>query len=323
MATSFSRLIGGLAVFALTLAAGGCKQPPMPIGFQGVVEFDQRVIGFEVAGRVREMAVHRGQEVNTGDILARIDDALALASRDAMEAGLTAARADVALLKAGARREDISAARADLAAAEAAEALARKEAERRRALLRAGAVTRADADKAESDLEQASARRASVESRLALLRRGARPQEIARAAANVQNRGFEVVADDERLARYVLRAPSPGMILDVTIKPGEVASPGTPAVLLADVAHPYADVFIPQGQLGALQAGAPAWARVDAVPDAFRGVVEYVSPDMEFTPKFLFSQRERSHLVIRVRVRIDDPGHRLHAGVPVFVQVGQ
>jgi HlyD family secretion protein len=318
-----SHLIAALPFIALTLATSGCKQPAAPPGFQGLVEFDQRVIGFEVAGRIRDVAVHRGQAVKAGDLLARLEDDLAVASRDAIEAGLAAARADVALLKAGARREDVAAAQADLVAAAAAEALARKGAERRRALLRAGAVTRADADKAESDLEQASARRASVESRLALLRRGARPQEIARAEANAHNRGFELVADNERLARYVLRAPSAGMVLDVTVKPGEVASPGTPAVLLADIAHPYADVFIPEGHLGTLQAGARAWARVDALPDAFRGVVEYISPDTEFTPKFLFSERERPNLVVRARVRIDDPGHRLHAGVPVFVQVGQ
>jgi hypothetical protein len=50
-------------------------------------------------------------------------------------------------------------------------------------------------------------------------------------------------------------------------------------------------------------------------------VVESVSPDTEFTPKFLFSDRERPHLVVRVRVRVEDPQRRLHSGVPAFAQV--
>ena len=50
-------------------------------------------------------------------------------------------------------------------------------------------------------------------------------------------------------------------------------------------------------------------------------MVEYLSPEAEFAPKFLFSDRERLNLVIRARVRVDDPGHRLHSGVPVFVEV--
>jgi hypothetical protein len=53
----------------------------------------------------------------------------------------------------------------------------------------------------------------------------------------------------------------------------------------------------------------------------FHAVVEYVSPETEFTPKFVFSDRERPNLVVRARVRIDDPGHQLHSGVPVFVRL--
>jgi len=93
-------------------------------------------------------------------------------------------------------------------------------------------------------------------------------------------------------------------------------------VMMADVEHPYADVFVPEGQLGHIQVGARGQARVDASSEAFPASVEYISPETEFTPKFLFSDRERPNLVIRARVRIEDPGHRLHSGVPVFVRVG-
>jgi HlyD family secretion protein len=295
----------------------------VPPGFQGVLEYDQRVIGFELPGRVSDVPVHRGQVVNAGDILARLDDTLELASRDARQAELDAARADLALLRAGSRREDISGAAADLSGATANETLAKKDAERKRALVRDGAITQAEADKAEGDLGQASARRTSLESRLALLQRGARREEIARAEANLQSHASALAEENERLARDVIRAQTTGRILDVTVKPGEIAAPGTPAVTMADVAHPYADVFVPEGQLGSLQVGAHGEARVDAVTDPFRAVVEYVSPDTEFTPKFLFSDRERPNLVIRARVRIDDPSYRLHSGVPVFVKVTQ
>ena len=307
----------------MTLATGaGCRpRPAAPPGFQGILEYEQRLIGFELAGRVSQVPARRGQLARPGDVLARLDDTMALASRDASQAELEAARADLALLKAGARREDIAAARADLGGATATEAVARKEAERKRALLRAGALTVAEGERAEGDLELASARRATLESRLALLRRGARPEEIARAEANLQSRASALAEHKERLARYALRAQAPGTILDVTVKVGEVAAPGTPAVMMADVEHPYADVFVPEAQAGAVRVGAPAEARVDGLGVAFPAVVEYLSPETEFTPKFLFSDRERPHLVLRARVRVDDPARRLHAGLPVFVQV--
>jgi hypothetical protein len=53
------------------------------------------------------------------------------------------------------------------------------------------------------------------------------------------------------------------------------------------------------------------------------GAVEWISPRTEFTPRFLFSDRERPNLVVRVRVRIDDPERRLHAGVPAFAEIAK
>jgi HlyD family secretion protein len=310
------------AVLGVCVAEAGCRaRATIPPGFQGLLEYDERTIGFEVPGRVGDVPVHRGQTVRPGDVLARLDETLALTSRDARQAELDAARADLALLRAGARREDIAAAMADLSGAIASEALARRDAERGRSLLRDGAIPQAEEEKAESGLEQASARSASLQSRVALLRHGARPEEIARAEANVQDRASALAEEGQRLTRYVVRAQATGTILDVTVKPGEVAAAGTPAVMMADVEHPYADVFMPEDQLGATQVGAQAEVRVDALTAPFHAVFEYVSPETEFTPKFLFSERERPNLVVRARVRVDDPGHRLHSGVPVFVQV--
>jgi hypothetical protein len=59
--------------------------------------------------------------------------------------------------------------------------------------------------------------------------------------------------------------------------------------------------------------------RVDARPDALPGRVEAIARRLEFTPRYLFSERERPNLVVRVRVRIDDPKHELTAGVPARV----
>jgi len=38
----------------------------------------------------------------------------------------------------------------------------------------------------------------------------------------------------------------------------------------------------------------------------------------EFTPRFLFSEKERPNLVVRVRIALEDPAEKLHAGVPAF-----
>ena len=113
------------------------------------------------------------------------------------------------------------------------------------------------------------------------------------------------------------------MVVDVHADPGEVVAAGSPVCTVADTKHPYADVFIPQAELGALRVAAPARVMVDASSQSFVARVEDIGRRTEFTPRYLFSERERSQLVVRVRIRIDDPGEALHAGVPAFVTIGE
>ena len=83
----------------------------------------------------------------------------------------------------------------------------------------------------------------------------------------------------------------------------------------------HADVFVPQQQIAGIAPGVAAVVHVDSPPVAFAGVIESVGRETEFTPRYTFSEEDRSALVIRVRVRIADPQHALHAGIPAFVEV--
>ena len=58
---------------------------------------------------------------------------------------------------------------------------------------------------------------------------------------------------------------------------------------------------------------------VVGVEGTLPGKIEDLGRRTEFTPKFVFSPRERPNLVVRVRVRIDDPEETLRAGAPAFV----
>ena len=52
---------------------------------------------------------------------------------------------------------------------------------------------------------------------------------------------------------------------------GEVAGAGVPVVTVADVAHPYVEVFVPQAGLAAVRLGGPATLRVDGDRAAYPG----------------------------------------------------
>src|SRR5262249_6124404 len=230
-----------------------------------------------------------------------------------------AAEAQLSLVKAGTRVEEIRSVEASLRAARASEDLLKKNLERERALRARNASTDAAVEDLEGRLERAVGERQSVEQRLADLRRGARSQERDAAEARVAAAKAAVELADQRLARHVLTAPVDGSVLDVHVKSGEIVTAGTPVVTLGDTKHPFADVFVPEGKLAGLAIGVLADVHVDGEPASLPGGGETVAQRTEVTPRYLFSGRERPNLVVRLRVRIDDPRERLHAGVPAFV----
>lgn len=283
------------------------------------MEFDEWLLGFELPGRIRSLAAVRGAVLEDKSTVATLDSAQEAALRDARRAELEGAAAQVALLKAGSRAEDIRSMDAQVRAARANEDLLGRNLAREKALLARSASTEAAVDELSGRLDAAKAERQALEQKLASLRRGSRLEEQRAAEAHVTAAAAAVKLEDERLERHELFAPAKCVVLDVHVKQGEFVGAGTPVVTLGDTLHPYADVFVPEGSLGGLKPGVKAELRVDGEGAAFPGAIETVGRKTEFTPRFLFSERERPNLVIRVRVRIDDPAEKLHAGVPAFV----
>jgi HlyD family secretion protein len=106
-------------VFAVLLAGCGSGQDDGAIVASGFIEGEEVVIVSEVSGRIAEMLVDRGDVVTATMTLVRLDDAVLQSQRLEAEAGLAAARANLARVQAGARPEQIAAARAALSQAEA------------------------------------------------------------------------------------------------------------------------------------------------------------------------------------------------------------
>jgi len=290
-----------------------------PAPLQGVVEFDDRLLGFEMNGRVQAIAVQRGQSIAADAPLAALDDSLEIPMRDLRMAELAGAEAQLRLLKAGARGEDLRASAADVAALQSQEDILEKNLKRQQELYSQNALAQSTVDDTAAQLRATSERRRASDERLRALRNGPRGEEIAADVARVQAAQASLAAEQARLARYALRSPAAGTVIDVHVEIGELVAPAAPVVTLADLSHPFVDVFVPEARAHELAVGDRMQVAVDGVETPLAGRIEHVFPKTEFTPRFLFSEGERPNLVLRMRVRVDDPGHVLHSGVPAFV----
>ncbi|HDD25038.1 MAG TPA: HlyD family efflux transporter periplasmic adaptor subunit [Chloroflexi bacterium] len=165
-------VLSGVIVLSVVLAGCGGAPEETPtleaeMDFTPVISVSGEIVpavwatvSTQQGGMVVEVAVEPGSMVAEGDLLVRLDTTDAdLAVRQA-EAALEAAQAQLALLKAGPRAEDISVAEAQVAAAKAA--VDQAQAQRDQA---AGGVTEADIAAAEAEVVSAELARKAAEDR--------------------------------------------------------------------------------------------------------------------------------------------------------------
>lgn len=310
-------------VALLALAIAGCDEAraDAPEPFQGVVELDEVSLGFDVPGRVLRVDVKEGDVLAQGGAVASLDDALVTMARDVRKADVSLAQAQLKLLQAGARPQEVRGTQAELESVRTQEKLLQEIVKRQQGLVAAGAVAEATLDDLAMQTARFEGQRRSLGEKLAAQKSGARPEELEAARARVAAAETGLAAEQEKLARHTLSSPRAGTVLDVLIEPGEVVGAGTPVVTLADTSHPFVDVFVPQARIGNLAEGATAKLRIDGNERTFVGRVEHIGRKLEFTPRFLFSEKERPNLVLRVRVRMDAGDVRVPAGVPAFVSI--
>jgi HlyD family secretion protein len=218
---------------------------------------------------------------------------------------------------AGSRTQEIQAAKQSLIDAKADLELKRTEFTRRQALLAEQGVSREDVDSAATQLKRAQATYERVKHSYDQIVEGTRKEEIAVRRANLELAREALKMSRVKLAYTVLSAPVSGVALVRQAELGEVVSPGTPVVTIADIDHVWMRGYINETDLGRLRWGQPARVRIDTYPNrAYQGRVSFISSQAEFTPKSVETYKERVTLVYRIKIDLDNPNHELKPGMP-------
>lgn len=152
----------------------------------GVIEATEVIIAPRISGRLAEVVVNEGDTVKAGDLIARLDTSELDAQVAQLEAAVKVAEARLEAALNGARPEQIEAARAALAQANAAIAGAQAASRTARTGFERTTELRAAHDAATMRVKAAEAQLADAEQALALVRSGARSRQVDQARAAVQ-----------------------------------------------------------------------------------------------------------------------------------------
>jgi len=290
------------------------------------VRADKVQISSDVAGRVIEVSVGDHQQVARGAPLFRIDDEpykIALARTEAM---LSAARDDIAAMKASYHQKE-----AQLQQSRDTLEYMRKESDRQQHLAAQMAAPVSQADQWRHNFDNAREQVAAMQ------------QELAQTLANLGGNADLPVDQHPRvrqamaardqaaldLAHTHINAPDDGVTAKVDLRPGQWVQAGQAAFALVEIHRLYIEANLKETDLTYVKAGQSASIEVDTYPGKqWRALVSSLSPGTGSEFAILPPQNATGNwvkVVQRVPVRLvlapDEETNGLRAGMSVNVEI--
>jgi len=233
-----------------------------------VVAQRKAAVASKATGRLVALMVEEGSSVKEGQIIARLENEDAIASRDQAEANLKLARANLEGAKA--ELEDTS-----------------RTYDRNKQLFAKGIIAKAEYDTSEARYLRAQA-------------------SVAAGEATV-NAGSAAVQGANVVLEYTfIRAPFDAVVLtknadigDIVTPLGAAANAKAAVVTIADLNSLQVEADVSETNLGLVKAGQPCEIQLDALPDSrFRGIVHTIVPTAD---------RAKATIMVKIRFLAKDP----------------
>ncbi len=260
----------------------------LSVSASGTIEPERFVnVSPKRAGIVEEVFVQEGELVQAGQIIATMDSSDFSGQLAQARAEVAAAQANLDRLLAGSRAEEIAQAEARLVEAEAALRQTEDTVSRDEMLFNEGAIPNQQLVISQSSRDRAQATVDQAKEALALVRKGARQEDVDQARARVESARGAVQTIEITLEDTVIRAPFGGTVTRRYSEPGSFVAPTSvqisnsqisPAIIaLAGINQVVVNVA--ESDIRRLAVGQGASIRADAYPDLrFNGEITQIAP---------------------------------------------
>lgn len=270
-----------------------------------VVAHHKIQLGSKVMGKVGWIGVEKGDRVEKGQLLVKLDDREYRARVDEAEATQRAAEARLSELERGYRREEIERSSAELARAEADRKNAAADIPRLEMLFKNGVISQKALDDGRARLEMAEAAVKAAEQNYELMKIGPRSEQIALARAEVDRAKANLRYSQTLFEATEIRAPISGTVLQRLVEVGEMVTTSfagemgakSAVVALADLDDLQVELDISQGDFKRISRDQECIMSPEAYPDR-----EYPCQIAEIAP-----EANRQKATIQVKVRILKP----------------
>jgi len=273
----------------------------------GTIEATEITVSTRTSGEIVMLDFEEGDTIERGNLLARIDTEQLEIQKEVTAAGLEELDWNEKVL----RREMAA---AEETVGQAAISLENVEKNRSRiaALLKEAAATQEQMDKIDTEYELAVSRVTAAKKQIDIIRSRLGSLDAARKKIDASLRLIE-----KQIADATIVCPADGVIIEKSVERGEIITYGAPVCTVADLKTVWLNIYVDEEDVGKITMGGPAAVSVDSHPGkTFDGIVTWVSPKAEFTPKNVQTRESRADLVYAVKITIENPDGVFKIGMP-------
>ena len=158
-----------------------------------------------------------------------------------------------------------------------------------------------------------------IHGQIALLEAQIQATESQKSSIFAERKTLEVQISqvEDQILKCSIRNPVDGILLTKYKEAGEMAAPGQPLYKVANLDELILRAYVSGNQLSSVVLGKEVRVRYDGQEgmEETSGVVSWVSPRAEFTPKIIQTREERVNLVYALKIKVSNTG-RLKIGMP-------
>jgi HlyD family secretion protein len=124
------------------------------------------------------------------------------------------------------------------------------------------------------------------------------------------------------LQQKTVRAHQDAIVNDTYFREGEYVTTSNPVVSLLTRENIYFVFFIPEPVISRIHLGDRISVELSGINQAFQGTLNYISPQVEYTPPVIYSRDENNKYVFRTRAVPNlNEAFFFHPGQPIFVTI--
>jgi HlyD family secretion protein len=243
---------------------------------EGKVKLESITVAPKIAGRVSAIFVSEGQSVQKGDTLAIIDVPEIAAKLEQANGAMLSAEGQFSLAQNGATHDQLMQIQSQLDAAEAQLVFAEQSYRRMENMFNDSLVPAQKFDEVKSKYSGAKAQVNVIKAKQKEISSGTRPETIRSAQGQVERakgaRNEVLIAASER---YII-APADMIIESITLKAGELATPGYTIFNGYDAGHPYFRFTIGEKAINAYPLGTAVTINVPNTTKEIKGTIVMV-----------------------------------------------